>query len=243
MMSAENWLTALSGEVRSAIEQRMSTMDYAAGAIVRRAGDRAIGLYQVEEGYLKLLGLTPDGRQVLLLLYRPGNGFGETPVVAQRPFNHTTVALTNTRVRFLAERDFWELYAQFREIPDTLCRKFAGNISRLFAAREWRSTLRLRDLIGSTFATLAAQCGTPMRDGTILIDLPLVQTDFAEYLEVTRQAVQREIGALKRAGLVSQRRQQWLIHDLKQLNRSGASFIDASHAAPPDLLSVDRFTS
>jgi CRP-like cAMP-binding protein len=218
MMSRENWLAGLSPQAQAAIRQCMTTIDYDAGAVIRRAGDPAIGMYQVEHGYLKLLGLNPDGRQVLILLYGPGNCFGETPVVGQRPFNHTTVALTDTRLRFLTERDFWSLYNEFREIPDTLCRKFAGNTSRMFAAREWRSTLRLRDLISSTFATLAARCGTRRGDGTIVIDLPLVQNDFAEYLEVTRQAAQREIGALKTAGLISQHRKQWLIHNPDQLS-------------------------
>ena len=231
MMSPENWLNDLSPQVRGAVEERMTAVDFQAGSPVRRAGDPATGVFQIERGYLKLLGLNADGRQTLILLYRPGNLFGITPVVAQRPFNHTTVALTDARLRFLAERDFWELYNEFREIPDTLCRKFAGDTSRLFAASEWRSTLRLRELIGSTFATLAEQCGTFDQDGTIVIDLPLVQTDFAEYLEVTRQAAQREIGALKTAGLISQRRHQWLIHDLKYLNRSAISFTDKNHSA------------
>ena len=232
MMSPENWLDDLSPKVRAAIEERMTTIDYQAGAPVRRAGDAATGLFQVERGYVKLLGLNAEGRQNIIVLYRPGNFFGITPVVAQRPFNHTTIALTDARLRFLAERDFWALYDEFREIPDTLCRKFASDTGRVIAAREWRSTLRLRDLISSTFATLAQQCGTVDRDGTIIIDLPLVQTDFAEYLEVTRQAAQREIGALKVAGLISQRRRQWLIHDLKQLDRSGTSFMDAARSPP-----------
>jgi len=223
MISPENWLTTLSSPVQAAIEQRMTTIDYEAGAVIRRAGDPATGMYQVERGYLKLLGLNSDGRQVLILLYGPQNCFGETPVVGQRPFNHTTIALTDARLRFLSERDFWALYNEFREIPDNLCRKFAANISRLFAAREWRSSLRLRDLICSTFATLAARCGRRRSDGSIEIDLPLVQSDFADYLEVTRQAAQREIGALKAAGLISQQRRLWLIHDLAQLNGANPS--------------------
>ena len=232
MMSPGNWLDDLSPQVRFAIEQRMTTIDFQAGSPVRRTGDAATGLFQVERGYVKLLGLNAEGRQNIILLYCPQNFFGITTVVAQRPFNHTTVALTDVRLRFLAEREFWVLYDEFREIPDTLCRKFASDTSRLFAEREWRSTLRLREQIGSTFATLAERCGTVDRDGTIVIDLPLVQTDFAEYLGVTRQAAQREIGALKAAGLISQNRRQWLIHDLRQLNPTGTtSFAHIGHSA------------
>jgi len=217
MMSSENWLNQVAPHVRDAMLARMTTIDLPAGATLRRAGDKASGLYQVERGYIRLYGLNSDGRQVLILLYRQGNCFGESPLIARRAFNHTSIALTDTRLRFLAERDFWELYEEYREIPDALCRKFANNTSRQFVMRELRATLRLRQLIAYCFTMLAEHCGTLCLDGTTLIDLPLVQSDFADFLEVTRQAVQREMGALKAAGLISQRRDQWLIHGVERL--------------------------
>ncbi len=217
MITSDNWIGQLPPHVREAMLARMTLVDIAAGATLIRAGDQARGTYQVESGYFRLLGLNSDGRQVLILIYGPDNCFGESPLIARRPANHTTVALTDARVRFLAERDFWELYNAHREIPDALCRKFANNTSRQFALRELRSTLRLRQLINYGFATLAEQCGTPCPDGSTLIDLPLVQSDFADFFEVTRQAVQREIGALKRDGIISQRRDQWLVHGIERL--------------------------
>ena len=224
MMSRENWLHELPAQVRDAIVARMTTVEIPAGKTLRRTGDHAVGMYQVESGYVRLLGLNPDGRQVLILLYRPGNCFGETPVIARRPFNHTTVALTDVRLRMLAERDFWELYGEFREIPDALCRKFANNTSRQFVMREMRSTFRLRQLISMCFASLADHCGKPFVDGSVLVELPLVQGDFADFLEVTRQAAQREIGALKASGQISQGRGHWLLHNVEGLRVDGLSF-------------------
>lgn len=217
MMSSENWLGKVAPHVRDAILARMTTIDLPAGATLRRAGDRAVGMYQVERGNIRLYGLNSDGRQVLILIYHQGNCFGESPLIARRAFHHTTVALTDTRLRFLAERDFWGLYEEYREIPDALCRQFANNTSRQFALRELRATLRLRQLIAYCFVMLAEHSGTLCMDGATLIDLPLVQGDFADFLEVTRQAVQREMGALKAAGLISQRRGQWLIHGVDRL--------------------------
>ncbi|KAJ8135781.1 hypothetical protein OY671_011006, partial [Metschnikowia pulcherrima] len=165
--------------------------------------------------YVRSLGLNPDGRQVLISSYRPGNCFGETPVIARRPFNHTTVALTDVRSRMSAERDFWELYGEFRAIPDASCRKFANNTSRQFAMREMRSTFRLRQSISVCFASLADHCGKPFADGSVSVESPSVQGDFADFSEVTRQAVQREIGALKAAGQISQRRGHWSSHNVE----------------------------
>lgn len=217
MMSSENWLSQLPPAVWEAMRSCMTTVDVPAGTPLRRSGDQANGMCQVERGYFRLRGLHADGRQALILLYGPGNCFGEAPLIGRRAFRHTAVALTDARVRFLADRDFWELYHAYREIPDALCRKFAVNMRRHLTLRELRSTLRLRQLVAYCFTTLAAHCGVRCLDGATLIDLPLVQSDFAEFLDVTRQAVQREIGLLKRAGIISQRRSQWLIRGVERL--------------------------
>lgn len=211
MMSGENWLAEIPDAVREAITARFTTLLVPAGRTFRRAGDRGMSMYQVEEGYLKLHGLRSDGNQVMILIYKPGNCFGESPLVARRAHNHTTVALVDTRVHVLSERDFWQVYAEFPEVPDALCRKFANALGRSLASRDTRAANRLRHMVAMTFRILAEECGRARADGTISIPLPLTQTDFAEYLEVTRQAVQREIGAFKAAGVVDQDKDGWTI--------------------------------
>ncbi|WP_420607562.1 Crp/Fnr family transcriptional regulator [Novosphingopyxis sp.] len=209
MLSDENWIRDLPYHVQQAIEERMSTVEIAAGSVFKHAGGAADGLYQVEEGYLRLLGLHSDGRQILILIYRKGNTFGETPMVAGRPFNHTTVALTEVRIKKVAQSDFWDLYHKHPDIPEALCRKFAWNISRNFENRELRSTRRLSGQIVATMANVAKFCGKPEPDGAISIALPITQIDIAEHLEVTRQAVQREMAKLKKTRLIEKRSGTW----------------------------------
>lgn len=211
MISKENWLAEVSPAVRDAVTQRSRLLKIPAGATFRQAGDPGISMYQIESGYLKLHSLLPDGGRVLLLLYAPGNCFGESPLVARRTHNHTTVALTDARVRALQAGDFWDIYNEFPEVPEALCRKFANALGRSLASRESRAASRLRAMVGATFAVLAEESGVRAVDGTIGIPLPLTQGDFAEYLEVTRQAAQREIGALKQAGIIAQEKGGWRI--------------------------------
>lgn len=211
MISNENWLAEVSPVVRDAVALRSQVIEIPAGVTFRDAGDPGVSMYQIESGYLKLHSVRADGGRVLLLLYAPGNCFGESPLVARRQHNHTTVALTDARVRALPAKDFWEIYNAFPEVPEALCRKFANALGRSLASRESRAGSRLRALVGDTFVVLAAQCGIRAIDGTVGIPLPLTQGDFAEYLEVTRQAAQREIGALKQAGVIAQERDGWRI--------------------------------
>lgn len=219
MMTRENWIGELPARVQAEIAERMTMLHIPAGESFRRAGEIGSAVYHVHAGYLKLHGLHPDGNRVLIVIYRPGNCFGESPLVARRPHNHSTVAMTDCKVRSLSEKDFWEIYAAHPAVPDALCRKFANVMTRQFASRELRVAHRLRDRLVTALRVLAQECGEAMADGSILIPLPLSQSDFAEYLEVTRQAVQREMGAMKAADIVDQHRDFWVIKRPELLDR------------------------
>jgi CRP-like cAMP-binding protein len=217
LLNEENWIRDLPEHVRAAIEERMKVVELAAGQVLKQAGDAPEGLFQMQSGLVRLLGLHADGRQILIRLYRQGNTFGETPMVARRPYNHTTVALTPARICKVPLNDFWELYHRHPEIPEALCRKFAHNITSGFRMRELRSTHRLRGQIGSMLSNIAHYCGEPRGDADVSFSVPITQTDIAEHLEVTRQAVQRELAALKAEGIIEKRDKTWYITNVAAL--------------------------
>jgi CRP/FNR family transcriptional regulator, cyclic AMP receptor protein len=219
IISGENWIGDLPGNVRDAIMERMVAQNVSAGTIVKSAGDGPTAMYHVEYGYLRLLGLHSDGQQVLILIFKAGNNFSESILVAHRPANHTTVALTDARILQLPRDDFWELYHRYSEIPEALCRKFANNISGRFIAREMRRTHRLRKLVALLFENLAGHCARSEADGSVSITIPFTQNDIAEHYDVTRQSVQREVGALKAEGILSKQQGVWRIADLERLRR------------------------
>jgi len=220
VLSTENWIAALPDVVQREIREAMITRELAPGEVLTEAGALPEGFYQVEAGYLRLVADQADGRQILILIYRPGNCMAESTLVADRTSNHTTIALTDARVRLVSRDDFWRLYRRHPEIPEALCRKFARNISRLLARRELTTTRRLREMVAFVFCNLAEECGRPEPDGSIVIELPLTQNDLADHLGVTRQAVQREVGGLTKLGVLTKREGHWRILDAAALRRS-----------------------
>jgi CRP-like cAMP-binding protein len=217
VMQADNWVDHLPPPIRDSMLSRMTSIEFAKGAILKKTGDPPDGLLLVETGYIRLLGLQDDGRQTLIAIYQPGNSFGETPIVGRRSFSHTTVAMTPVRVRVLPQAAFWELFNQHPEIAAALCRKFDSNTGRALGHRELRLSRRLRSQIASMMVNIAEQCGEAMPDNSVRIPLPITQSDFAEHLGATRQAVQREIGAMKAARLLRKHEGQWHLSSLDAL--------------------------
>ena len=219
ILTTADWIGSLPLEIQSAIHEQMRSVTVDTGESVAKAGEAATAMYQVESGYLRLTGLQEDGRQVLITIYGPGACFAETALVAQRPLNHSTFAMTPARVRYLPAAAFWDLYEQHRSIPDALCRKFANTVSRQLAAREARAADRLGKRVATMFTALAADCGRRLPDGNVSVNLAITQTDIAEYFDVTRQSIQREMTKLKSRGLVTKVDGAWHISDLVRLHR------------------------
>ena len=217
ILNSENWIGTLPEHVQVEMRDQMRVIAIAAGGPVAIAGAPATAVYQVESGYLKLTGLQEDGRQILFTIYGPGACFAETALVARRPLNHSTTALTAASVRCLPAAAFWAVYQRHPAVADALCRKFANVISRQLAARESRVADRLGRRIATMFIGLAECCGEFLPDGTVKISLPITQMDIAEYFDVTRQSIQREMTSLKRAGLAAKVDGAWLLYDSKAL--------------------------
>ncbi|WP_126177132.1 Crp/Fnr family transcriptional regulator [Tsuneonella rigui] len=211
IITPQNWIAELPDPVRTRVAERMKFIDLASGEVLKQAGDKPDGMFQVQSGYLRLLGLHPDGRQHLILLYGPGNPFCETTMVSRRAYHvHTTSALVATRVGRVDTEDFWDLYYSHPEIPEALCRKFASSISWAFQTRELQVTSKLRSRIVDMLVTIAKHAGQERASG-ITFELPISHTDIAEHLDVTRQAVQRECSFLSQAKLIQRSGDQWFI--------------------------------
>jgi CRP-like cAMP-binding protein len=67
--------------------------EYAKGAVVFLEGDTNAGLYALHTGWLKVIKLSPDGREQVLRYIGPGEFFNEIGIFLARPNPATAVAL------------------------------------------------------------------------------------------------------------------------------------------------------
>src|SRR5688500_16546679 len=94
LLSSENWIGNLPELVQADIVARSTLLRAEVGQEFTSAGEMPRGMFQVVEGFLRLTGLQEGGGQTLITVYSAGNSFAETAVVARRPLNHTTQAMT-----------------------------------------------------------------------------------------------------------------------------------------------------
>lgn len=222
VLTHENWIAGLPTVVREAVEASMSVIDVPAGEEIARAGEPCTRMFQVDRGYVRLSGLHEDGTEALITIYIPGNCYAETALVAHRPYNHSSVALVDSRLRVLHADQFWELYHRHGEIPEALCRKFAGSITRQIASREMRATMKLGRRVAMMFHNFATFCPVEAQGPGVAIGFPITQLDIATLFDVTRQSVHREIALLRDLAIIDRQNGSWVVNDLERLRHQFA---------------------
>jgi len=213
----EDWIAGLSPAVAEAVRGRMSLIDVPAGETLTTAGHLATRMFQLVEGYVRVNGVHRNGSASVISVYIPGNCLGEGPLIARRRYNHTAVAWVDCRVSVLAARDFWELYHLYPQIPEALCRKFVGLISRQIEVRDACAAHSLGQRIAMMFDNFVEHCSGPERQDGIAIAFPFTQSDIAALFDVSRQSVHRKISRMRTLGVIEKRAGVWVIADRQKL--------------------------
>lgn len=215
----ENWIGDLPADIRAELEACAVERAYAPGETIVRAGDPATGVHQVVEGYVKVTGLTSAGEMALIVVYGPGNAWGESPLIAERGHHHTTTAMTAVRVRHIPRAEFLRLFHAHAAVSVALCRKFSRAMSGLIRHGERQAADRMARRVAACFYGFVRDLPRPADANRCVLDVPLTQSDIASFLGVTRQSVQPEIAALKAAGILEKRDRTWDVHDIARLKR------------------------
>jgi len=216
---SENWLDKLSPEAKRFVKERGVVTTYQPGDEISAAGVESTGVRQLLNGYAKLIRSAPSGESSVLVVFGPGNTWGESPILAERLTRHGCIALTECEVLCLSRSTFLQLYRDFPEVPDRLCHRFARAMSQRIVTHAATPSEKLGAALARTLYNCIADLPNLSDINSCEIDFPLTQIDLASYLGVTRQSIHREITGLRTAGVVDTAKGRWTIRDIARLKR------------------------
>ena len=190
-MTALDWLPA-------AIRERSRVRDLAAGEALFRQGDKALAIFEIEHGRLRLIRNTVAGHPVVLHTARAGELFAEAALFASN-YHCDAVAAAASRVRIYPKR---ELLAAFRAEP-ALSERFiallAHQIVALRARLEERNIRSARERVLHHLALATGPDGRTMPlEGTLM--------DLAAEIGLTHEALYRTLAALEKEGAIRRTR-------------------------------------
>lgn len=202
-LAAIPYLTPLSAGERAELASRCRVQTVAKGKVIFAEGEPAAGLWVILAGRVRLVRMSPRGREQVLHVESAGATLAEVPLFDGGGYVATAQAETEARVLFVPRPALLDL-----------CRRHPGvalGIIAVLARRVRAFATTIEDLaLRTVTARLARLLLTERRDGNV-VELSGTREELALRLGTARELVSRSLSELRVAGVVVVRgRRVWL---------------------------------
>src|SRR5690242_3085079 len=185
---------------------------FGAGDVIFREGDDSNTCYVVQSGHARALHEHPDGRQITLATFGPGDIFGELAMFDDERRSATIEAIDDLEVAGILGPDMRRL---MREHPDIAVQLSIALGRRLRAANE-RLARQSFQTVQSRVAVVLDQLVEQARNegaGDRDVLVRTTQADLAKLAGSSRESASRFLAVLERAGVITQGRGRLTVHD------------------------------
>jgi CRP/FNR family transcriptional regulator, cyclic AMP receptor protein len=185
---------------------------FGGGEAVFHEGDDSDTCYVVSSGHARAIREHPDGRQITLATFGPGDIFGELAMFDDERRSATIEASDDLEVLGILGSDMRRL---LRRHPDMAVKLVIALGRRLRAANERLARQSFQTVQSRVAAVLAQLVEQAQAEGAGARDIPVVatQADLAKLAGSSRESASRFLAVLERAGVISQGRGRLTVHD------------------------------
>ncbi|MCF6092453.1 Crp/Fnr family transcriptional regulator [Microaerobacter geothermalis] len=205
-------------EKREVIQQLVVEQKVEKGTIIFSEDDPAEAIYFVIEGKVRLTKSTPDGKEIILNIRRPGELFAEVALFAKDKATYPATAqmMETGVISFIRNASLEKLVYENPDLAITLI-QVMGN--RLRTAQTILRDVALYGKLGAFSATLlrlANDYGITTDEG-LQINLNLTHQDLANFIGTSRENINRMVSDLKRNGILEMKKGVLVIKDMEKL--------------------------
>jgi len=209
MLSAVSSFAGLNATTLEAVARAVIRRSYQSDQVVFLEGDACAGLYVVQDGWLKSVKVSPEGREQVIRVVGPGETFNEIGVFVGTPNHVTVVALEPATVWVIS-----------RETMRRLMDEYPG-LARIIAQNLAQRVLHLLDLVEDlSLRTIEARLARYLLEessGEVLHRQRwTTQAEIASQLGTVLDTLNRALRSLSTEGLIRVER-----HEIQILDRQG----------------------
>jgi CRP/FNR family transcriptional regulator len=204
------YFTVLSAEEVKRIENEVLECSFAKGEILFLEGESCRGLYVVKSGQVRIYKSSPEGREQVLLIAKPGDSFNDVPVFDGGPNPASASALKPSTVYIISKETLLSLVA---DCPAALA------IIKLLSMRLRRLTMMVEDLSFRNIVSRLARMllNLAVVEGRVSPMPRLTHDEMAAIVGSVRDVVGRALRALERTGAIRIEGQRIFVEDPEKL--------------------------
>lgn len=201
-------------QIANALKRR----SFAAGQTIFFQGDPGNAAYIIESGRVRIYVHGEEGQEVSVVLYGPGDLFGEMALLDRGPRSATATAMEDLMLLALSADDFHRHLRQSHQLALNLMLTLSTRLRETTETIESLATLDVNRRLIKKLLYLARRQGTPTENG-IRIRGRLTQQALASLIGTSRESTNRALRALMRKGLIDMRHGRIIILKPQELGR------------------------
>ncbi len=187
----------------------------ARGELLLFEGEPAEALYFVVSGVVKVFKLSPDGKEQILQLIRPGESFNDVPVFGGGTNLASVQALGPVVLCGLSKSDLEVILRDYPQVARNVIEVLSRRVQQLLSLVE---DLSFRHVTGRVAKILLEHAGDGAGGG-----MRLTQQEMAAMAGTAREMVGRALKALEGEGIIRLERHRIIITDREALTRKIAA--------------------
>jgi len=210
-LQAFDFLRGLDGESLARLADSAAWKVFPPNAVIFWEGNIESNLFYLQYGSLKVMKISPDGREQVLRFLHPGEIFNEIGVLARRPSPATAMALEESGIWLIPRHALEEIVMAH---PHTALQIIENMADKIINLASLAADLSLNTVEARFSKFLLEQT----KEGVIERRRWTNQTELAARLGTVPDVLSRVIRELTKAGLIEVDRQH-----IRILNREGLS--------------------
>lgn len=210
--------STLDPEALRALASAARRRGFRTGEVIFHRDDPGQVLYVIREGKVKICINSPDGHEVVLAVFGPGDYFGELALLDGQPRSASAVAIDTVEVYALQRSDFINIVLHHPRISVQVMNVLSQRLRQTDAMIEDLLFLDVHGRVAKKLLDLADLHGVRTLDG-IRIDMKLTQSDLAALVGASRESVNKVLGYFVDKRFISTEKRKITILRLAELRR------------------------
>lgn len=206
----------LSEEEIGGLSRIMIQRSYPKKTIVFTEGSEKEAVYFIQNGLIKTYKTDENGHQQIVSFLKTGDMFPHTGLFHANYYPATAETIVPTALFAMPIKPFELLLSSYPGIAVKLMRVMSQKILEL---QEKLQELTGQDVQnrGQLFLLKLAENNGKVKNGRLLIEIPMTHQDIANAIGTTRETINRMLNQLRKDGIVETDRSGFVIHDLEAL--------------------------
>jgi CRP-like cAMP-binding protein len=179
-------------------------------------GDSVNGIFCVTSGVCKLSKLSPNGKDQIIKLVKPGELLGQRSMISDEPANLSAVALEDMEVCFIPRSEVINMFDKNNQFSMNMMKTICGDLKEASEHMISISQKTVKERLAETLVYLAESFGKN-EDGSLRIQLS--REELAGMIGTATESCIRLLSDFNKIGLIELVGKKIVIKDLNKLKR------------------------